>query len=112
MKINHITVLVKDNKAAADYYSNTLELGEIRIVNENHYWVTIGDVYIHLAANSGKPVRDSFHHFAVEVDDLSSYLQKIESKGVDIIREDKQYFIKDLDGNLIELIDSNNDFFK
>ena len=112
MRINHITVLVEDNKAAAEYYVNVLELGEIKLVGENHYWLLIGDTYIHLAANSGEPVKNTFYHFAVEIDDLQSYLKRIESKGIEVKRDEWQFFIHDLDGNMIELIDSNNKFFK
>jgi len=112
MRINHITVLVADNKASAEYYVNVLEMGEVKLIGENHYWLLIGDVYIHLTANSGKTIKDTFYHFAVEIDDLPSYLKKIESKGIEIKRDGLQFFIHDLDGNMIELIDTNNKFFK
>lgn len=112
MKINHITILVRDNKKAAEFYSNILEFGKIKIVRNKHYWVQIGDVYIHLAMNSGEPVKDSFYHFAVEIDDLEAYVRMIESKGVHVRKDNEQFFIRDLDDNLIELIDSQNNFFK
>lgn len=112
MKINHITILVKDNKAAAKYYEEILELGKIKLSGENHYWISIGDIYLHLAAKSGEPIQNTFYHFAIEIDDLPAYLDKIKSRGVEIRQDGKQFFIHDLDGNMIELIDSKTDFFK
>lgn len=110
MKINHITILVKDNFKALDFYVSKLGFKK-KIINDNHCWAKIGDIYIHLAKNSGLSTKNSFQHFAICVENLSQYIEKLRKNCVDVEIKDKQYFIHDIDGNLIELIDENNKFF-
>lgn len=79
-------------------------------------WIEIDSgQYIHLTENSGDPVSGTFYHLAREVDDLSAYMEKLKLKGIDIFDFSGgklQNFIRDIDGNLIELIDSKDNFFK
>jgi len=109
MKINHITVLVKDNFKALDFYVDKLGFEKV-IIKGKHCWAKVGDIYIHLAQNSGLSTKNSFQHFAIIMKDLPSYIEKLKSRGVNVEIRDLQYFIRDIDGNLIELIDENNKF--
>ncbi|PLX27246.1 hypothetical protein C0583_04390 [Candidatus Parcubacteria bacterium] len=126
MKINHITILVSDRLKAADFYSNLLEMEVVE--RGKSRWIKIGDQYLHLAQDSGDPIKDSFYHFCVSINNLSDYLKRIIAKKVEVYdiddnmqktdinenldREKRQFFINDQDGNMIELIDENNNFFK
>ncbi len=113
MKINHVTLLVKDKKISEKFYTNLLgfpkkEIGE-------HLWIQVGDQYIHLTQNSGTPVPNTFYHFAIEINGLPVYIKNIRKKGAnvfDISEDAMRCFIRDLDDNLIEFIDTNNTFFK
>lgn len=113
MKINHVTLLVKDKQRSKKFYTEVL--GFEKKESDNCLWIKIGDQYIHITENSGGPVTGTFYHFAIEIDDLPLYLEKLKEKGVEVFdfSEDKlQYFIRDIDGNLIEFIDAGNIFFK
>jgi catechol 2,3-dioxygenase-like lactoylglutathione lyase family enzyme len=126
MKINHITILVKDRLKAAEFYSDILDL---KIIEKGeHRWIKIDEQYIHLAQNSGLPTENSFAHFCIAVADLPTLIKKLIAKNIQVFdfddnlsktdintnldREIRLFFINDIDGNLIELIDTNNDFFK
>jgi len=113
MKINHVTLLVSNKKQSEKFYIESLGFSKKEV--GEHLWIDIGEQYIHLTQNSGKPVTDTFYHFAIEVDDLFAYVEKLKEKGVSILNfsENKmQIFIKDPDGNMIEFIDSKDKFFK
>jgi len=113
MRINHITLLVKDKQKAEDFYTKVL--GFDKKESEDYLWIKIGDQYIHITDKSGRPVKNTFYHFAIEVDDLFEYVKKIRSRGADVFDFSKsrlQSFIKDPDGNLIEFIDTKDNFFK
>lgn len=113
MKINHVTLLVKDKKESEKFYTEVL--GFEKKESDDYLWIEIGDQYIHITENSGEPVPDTFYHFAIEIDDFPVYLEKLKEKGVEVFdfSENKlQNFIRDIDGNLIEFIDASNNFFK
>ena len=126
MKINHITILVSDRLKAAEFYQNILAM-EI-IERGKSRWIRVGDLYLHLAQDSGEPIKNSFYHFCVSIDNLPEYLNKIISKGVEVYdldenmqktdinvnldKKQRQFFINDQDGNMIELIDNSNEFYK
>jgi len=113
MKINHVTLLVKDKQEAERFY--TLILGFEKKEDEGRLWIRIGDQYIHITENSGAPVADTFYHFAIEMDDVPAYAEMLREKGVgvfDVPENPLQKFVRDVDGNLIEFIDSNDKFFK
>jgi catechol 2,3-dioxygenase-like lactoylglutathione lyase family enzyme len=109
MKINHITVLVKDNYKALDFYAD--KLGFEKIIVDKHCWAKVGEIHIHLAVGSGSPTKDSFQHFCVAVDNLPEYINNLKKKDVQVEKTEYQFFVKDLDGNLIEFIDMNNKYF-
>lgn len=110
MKINHITVLVKNNFKALDFYVEKLGFEKL-VIDDKHCWAKVGDVWIHLAQNSGLPTQNSFQHFAVSVKNLSEYTKRLNEADVKVEVDGSQYFIHDIDGNLIELIDENNKYF-
>lgn len=105
--------MVSDKNASRKFYTEILGFEKKEI--DGRLWIKVGDQYIHITENSGKPVPDTFYHFAIEIDNLADYKNILKDKGVNIFdySEDKrQSFLKDLDGNLIELIDSDDQFFK
>jgi glyoxylase I family protein len=122
--INHVTVLISDIDKAVKFYGETLGL-EI-FPSGKCTWVRVGNQFIHLAQNSGISTPNTFSHFAIEVDSLMEYITGLVSKGVEVfdLNDDlnkincdlevpnRQFFVTDPDGNLIEFIDSNNIFFK
>ena len=124
--VNHITILTSNKEKAEKFYIDTL--GFEKVSKGNHLWIKVGNQYIHITDNSGKPNKDTFYHFAIEIENLKEYLEEIVKKGVSVFdlderqnkilvnsdfnKDRRNYFINDLDGNLIEFIDSKNGFFK
>jgi len=105
--------LVSDKTKAIDFYSNILDLCPVKITNGKHYWIDLGnESYLHLTDNSGKPNPENFNHFALEIENLGDYIEKIKNNGANVDDSNGQCFVRDPDGNLIEFIDSNNSFFK
>ena len=113
MKINHVTILVSDKNLSRKFYTEVLgfEIKEI----DGRLWIKIGEQYLHITENSGEPVPNTFYHFAIEVDNLADYKITLKNKGVDIFDfsdSNLQNFLRDPDGNLVELIDAADKFFK
>ena len=126
MKLNHVTILVANRLKAVEFYSSNLGLETIE--KGKSRWMKIGDQYLHLAQNSSKPIKNSFYHFCLSVNKIIPFIEKLVTKGIDVFdldkdmikkdinqnfqKKDRQFFINDLDGNLIELIDENNEYFE
>lgn len=124
--INHVTILVSDKDRAREFYSNILGLEPVHIGKS--LWMKAGDQFIHVSKNSGNPVTGTFYHFAIEVDDFKTYIYDLIQKGVEVFDLDselqkvkvnaelddstRQFFVHDPDGNIVEIIDTNNPFFK
>ena len=125
IKINHVTLLVKDKNKAEKFYTEILEL-EKHVVGDS-LWIRVGDQFIHITEDSGESRKNSFYHFAIEFENVVEHIKKLIEKGVKVFDLDKelneilvntefenperQFFIRDIDGNLIELIEANNQFF-
>lgn len=124
-KINHVTILVRDKEKAENFFTEILGLEKINVGKS--LWIKIGDQFIHLSNSSGAPVTNTFYHFAIEYKNLLDVVKSIIAKGVDVFaldeemlpiminseleKEGRQFFVRDYDGNLIELVDVENKFF-
>jgi catechol 2,3-dioxygenase-like lactoylglutathione lyase family enzyme len=124
--INHVTIVVRDKKEAEHFYFDLLGFEKLNI--GNFLWAKVGQQYIHINENVNCPEPGSFCHFAVEVENLIPHLKKLIDKGVDVFdlgenleavdldtnleKENRNYFIKDPTGNIIEFINSSNKFYK
>lgn len=123
--INHVTLLVKNKIETEKFFTELLGLEKYDA--DGRLWIKIGEKFLHISENSGNPRRDSFYHFAIEVENVVESAKEIAAKGVRVFDLDdkeqeilintefdkpiRQFFLKDPDGNLIELIDINNHFF-
>ncbi len=110
MRINHVTLLVRDKETSKRFYAETLGLG---VREDQGLWIRIGGQYLHLTDSSGAPVPGTFYHFAIETERLSEFLAGLEKKGVTIFHlgDERQNFVRDPDGNLIEFVDAHDNFF-
>ena len=125
MKINHVTLLVRDKQKAEQFYTQQLGFEKKQIGKS--LWLKIGSDFIHISQNADFMNPHSFQHFAIEVDNVYRLASELISKGVEIFVYDEQenqkiisireisnidqFFIKDPDGNLIEFINQSNSFF-
>jgi catechol 2,3-dioxygenase-like lactoylglutathione lyase family enzyme len=125
IKINHVTLLVKDKNKAEKFYTEILGLEKHAVGNS--LWIRVGSQFIHISENSGEPRKGSFYHFAIEFENVIEYAKKLVEKGIKVFDLDKelneilinaefekpqrQFFIRDVDDNLIELVEANSQFF-
>lgn len=115
VKINHVTIITQDKEKSVNFYSDILGLEKYQ--TGNSVWIRIGTQYIHISEEKEITIPQTFAHFAIEIEDLSSYLTDLDNKGLSVEVNNpenpnySQYFIKDPDGNLIELIAKDNIFF-
>ena len=123
--INHVTLLVKDKKATETFFTEVLGLEKYDA--GGHLWIKVGEQFIHITDNSGEPRGNNFYHFAIEIEDVVKYAKEIANRGVKVFdfddnqneisvnlefdKPDRHFFFRDLDGNLIELVDANNQIF-
>ena len=123
--INHVTVLVKNKKEAEKFYTEILGFTKREIGKS--LWIEVGDQFVHISEISGQSVGNTFYHFAIEIENVLDFVKDLISKGVKVFDLDenlnemlineelekphRQFFIRDVDGNLIELINSGEKYF-
>ena len=114
-QIHHCSIVVQDLERAAAFYNDVLGLLEIVIPSTfpaaglNVRWFQIGDQQIHLVLES-KTHSPSQRHLAGRLDDAQAARVSLRAKGVSIeetvlIPGADRFFITDLDGNRIEIIE-------
>lgn len=124
--INHVTVVVKDKTRAAEFYFRKLGLERMDVGKS--LWVRVGNQYIHINENPNMEIKKTFAHFGIAVENLPEYLRMLKEKDVDFFdltndlekfdvnenyeRPGRSFFIEDPFGNLIEILDIANHFFK
>ena len=122
--INHVTLLVKNKVETEKFFTQLLGLEKYDA--GGRLWIRVGEKFLHISENSGDPGRNTFYHFAIEVENVVECAREIAAKGVKVFDLDdneqevlvntefdkpiRQFFLKDPDGNLIELVDINNQF--
>ena len=122
--INHVTLPVSDKTKSEAFYVGTLGLTKVTVGSS--LWIRVGDQFIHLNQSTLIP-SSSFAHFAIRVENLLEYLNVLQKKGIDIFdfdetlkeisfnvefeKPNRQFFLRDPDGHLLELIDAQNTFF-
>ncbi|MGL4420357.1 MAG: VOC family protein [Gemmataceae bacterium] len=109
--LDHCTVIVTNLAAARDFYGRQLGLREIAPPREFNFvavWYDLGGFYLHLLL---KPHADtiSSRHFCIAVDDIAVARATLSARGLPIeetvrIAAAERFFLRDPDGNRIELI--------
>ncbi len=117
-ELHHVSLLVADTARAVDFYTGVLGLEIDPDRPELDFpgaWLRVGERQIHLLELSspdpvnGRPAhggRD--RHVAFLVDDLDSYIQRLEKRGLafTLSRSGRRaLFCRDPDGNACELIE-------
>lgn len=123
MKFLHVMIRVKDLEKSLDFYTKLLNMNMVRtIMLEDAALYFLSDVdgqtQIELTANFDTPENgyengNAFGHFAFGVDSMDEFTKKLHSMGYEYLYEpfymeeagSKIAFIKDPDGNEIEIIE-------
>jgi len=114
-QIQHCSVVVKNLERAAAFYRDVLGLTEIEIPSTfkpaglKVRWFRLGAQQIHLLQGSENSPGTQ-HHMALQVDDAQAARVWMKEKGFEIeetilIPSADRFFIRDLDDNLIEIIE-------
>ncbi len=118
-RIHHVSLVVADVAAALRFYVDLLGLEVDRSRPEMGFdgaWLKVGGQQIHLlqvhnadpvSERPSHPGRD--RHLALQVENLATYLQRLERAGVDFTRSRsgrQAAFVRDPDGNGLELIEA------
>lgn len=117
--ILHFTIGVRDNVAAAKFYSEVLGCTIMRI-STRYSFMQCGDAYFVLAkmpnhVNPNQPGEDSHHHaFMVEPEEFDRALAIMKARGIELVKYSdtghrtfpgRHAYFHDADGNGIEIID-------
>ena len=114
-RIQHCSLVVQSLERAAAFYRDVLGLTEIEIPSTFKQaglkvrWFRLGSQQIHiLLGTENQP--HSQHHIALQVDDAQAAQLWMKEKGIDIeetilIPGADRFFVRDPDGNLIEIIE-------
>jgi catechol 2,3-dioxygenase-like lactoylglutathione lyase family enzyme len=114
-QIQHCSVVVQNLERAAAFYRDVLGLTEIEIpatfklAGLNVRWFRLGAQQIHLLQGAENPPGTQ-HHMALQVDDAQAARAWMNVKGFSIeettpIPGADRFFVRDLDDNLIEIIE-------
>ena len=108
----HATILVRDLERTRKFYTTVLGLKEIERprFKFSGTWFAIGDQELHIVVKddlSGDPAFSDDRHIALGVRDFDNVPDKLSSYGIPFRQGSsparRQIFLRDPDGNLIEL---------
>ncbi len=121
MKFLHAMIRVRDIKKSKEFYENLLGLkssSTINLEDSKLHYLSDGNIEIELTENFDIPENgyengNAFGHFAFECDDLAAFETKMKQYGYEYLWEPyymkeidtRIAFLKDPDGNEIELIE-------
>lgn len=110
--LDHVTVIVTDVERSRAFYRDRLGLTEVPPPYTFDFvvvWFDLGGQYLHLLL---KPDADTIspRHFALHVEDLAGWRRRCRDNGLTVeetvsIPNADRFFIRDPDGNRIELIE-------
>ncbi len=114
-QIQHCSLVVQSLERAAAFYRDVLGLTEIEIPSTfksaglNVRWFCIGSQQIHILLGIENQL-NSQQHMALQVDDAQAARLWMKEKGIEIqetvlIPGADRFFIRDLENNLIEIIE-------
>jgi catechol 2,3-dioxygenase-like lactoylglutathione lyase family enzyme len=109
--IDHVTVLVTDLAAARAFYGRVLGLTEVAPPKEFDFvavWYDLGGQYLHLLQKP-QPDTPSPRHFCLHVEDIFTAREHFRALGIPTdetvkIAAADRFFVRDPDGNRIELL--------
>jgi catechol 2,3-dioxygenase-like lactoylglutathione lyase family enzyme len=112
-----ITVAKADVEAARAFYCGVLGLTEIEkpdvLKARGGFWLQVGDRQVHIGVEEGVERRKTKAHLAYQVDDVDTWLKRLQAAGVEIadsvpIPGYKRFEFSDPFGNRVEMIQPLN----
>lgn len=126
MKFLHAMIRVKDLQKSLDFYEKLLNMTfvkkkrledcELYYLEDEEHTAQIELTYNDDTPQNGYENGNAFGHFAFSVDSLDKFTEKLKSLGYEYLYEPftiftgtKIAFVKDPDGNEVELIEKHHD---
>lgn len=109
LAVHHVSINVSDPEASIAFYTEVLGgtvRGDRPDFGVGGAWIDLGANQVHLIAADVPP--NLGQHFAVLVDDLDAVVDELRAKGLEVddarvVGPDRQTFVEDPDGNVVEL---------
>jgi len=108
-----ITIPPREETAARKFYAGVLGLAEIEkpreLAGRGGFWLSLGDVQIHVGTEDGVERGKSKSHLAFAVTDLPKWEERLKKSGIDTLQVPavagfQRFQFRDTWGNLIEMI--------
>lgn len=109
-----ITIPTGAEIEAKEFYCSLLELSEVTkpstLVENGGFWLTIGDVQIHVGIQDGIERRSLKSHFCLLCDNLAHWRSRLHAKGIETIDNTpipgmRRFMTRDPFGNRLEFIE-------
>lgn len=107
--VHHVSINVSDPERSVAFYTDVLG-GTVRSDRPDFgfagAWIDLGSAQVHLIEAAVPP--NMGQHFAILVEDLDGVVRELRDKGLEladagVVGPDRQTFIDDPDGNVVEL---------
>ena len=119
-RIQHCSLVVQNLERAAEFYRGVLGLTEIEIPSTfkpaglKVRWFQLGTQQVHILLGAPNQ-HDAQHHMALQVDDAQAARSWMKEQSIDIeeavlIPGADRFFLRDPDGNLIEIIEWQEEY--
>ncbi len=118
-KVHHIQITIPDGMIdlAREFYLDKLGLDEInkpdKLKHRESFWVSLGEIDIHISVEDGEHREATKAHIAYEVDNLDYLVKRLSHLGLEIEEEIiqlpgyRRIHFRDPFGNKVELIQPN-----
>jgi glyoxylase I family protein len=109
LAVHHVSVNVSSTAESVAFYTDVLG-GQVRDDRPDFgfggAWIDLGETQVHLIEGAVPP--NLGQHFAILVADLDAVVDELRAKGFEVgapvvVGPDRQTFIDDPDGNVVEL---------
>lgn len=109
LAVHHVSVNVTDPERSIAFYTDVLGgtvRGDRPDLGIGGSWIDLGASQVHLVQSTVPPSLGQ--HFAILVADLDEVVEEMRAKGIAVgepmvVGSDRQAFVEDPDGNVIEL---------
>ncbi len=122
--VEHIAIYAKDSTALKDWYQKLFDFELVYDNNKGTYFLKVADgTTLEICqqteeAGEFTPTKGGVRHIAFYVDDFEEMVDRIKAAGAEVVTDAKvsasgvkTFFFKDLDGNIMHLINRATPLF-
>ena len=122
--VEHIGIYAKDSKALKEWYENVFDFEQVYDNKKGTYFLNLADnTMLEICQQVEEPGEftptiGGLRHIAFYVDDFEEMVDRIKAAGAEVVTDAKvsasgvkTFFFKDLDGNIMHLINRQTPLF-